>query len=194
MNQTALSPDILSLEPVRPPKPVRVFDTSEMISLPSLTEAAGMKNVVSGKDGTRIFLIDSDTDLIISKPGMRLYGISRRNLPSEPRERAREVLRRLAYGFHDWAAREIVGRYHRDLKAESHREREAERIGPTERVLRVLRKENGATVGRLARATGLAQSNVTRAIRLLEKRAQIRCVQQGRNVLVYLDRAPDLIS
>lgn len=150
-----------------------------------------MKNVVSGKDGTRIHLIDGDKDLIVCKPGMRLYGISKQNLSAEPRERAREILRRLAYGFHDWAAREIVGRYHRDLKAEAQTKREADRIGPTERVLRVLRKENGATVGRLSRATGLAQSNVTRAVRLLESRAQVICVQQGRNVLVYMDGHPD---
>lgn len=153
-----------------------------------------MRNVVSGKDGTRIFLIDSDVDQIISKPGMRLYGISRRRLPSEPRERAREILRRLAYGFHDWAAREIVGRYHRDLKAETQTKRQTDGIGPTERVLRVLRKENGATVGRLARATGLAQSNVTRAVRLLQKMGQVKSVQQGRNVLVYLDGSPDLME
>lgn len=153
-----------------------------------------MRNVVSGKDGTRIFLIDSDVDKIISKPGMRLYGISRRRLPSEPRERAREILRRLAYGFHDWAAREIVGRYHRDLKAETQTKRQTDGIGPTERVLRVLRKENGATVGRLARATGLAQSNVTRAVRLLQKMGQVKSVQQGRNVLVYLDGSPDLME
>lgn len=191
MNQTTLSPEILSLDPVRPPRPVRAFDTSELISLSCLAEAAGMRNVVSGKDGTRIHLINGDRDLIVSKLGMRLYGISKKNLSAEPRERAREILRRLAYGFHDWAAREIVGRYHRDLKTEAQTKREADRIGPTERVLRVLKKENGATVGRLSRATGLAQSNVTRAVRLLESRAQVICVQQGRNVLVYLGGPPD---
>jgi DNA-binding transcriptional ArsR family regulator len=186
MNHTALNPDILSLEPVRAPRPVRAFDTSDPVAISRVAETAGMRNVVSGNDGTRIFLIDSDRDQVISKPGMRLLGVSKRGLPDDPCERAREILRRLAYGFHDWAAREIVGRYHRDLKREIQERAEKNRSSPAERVLKILRKENGATIGRLARATGLAQSNVTRTVRLLEKRTQIRCVQHGRNVLVYL--------
>ena len=168
-----------------------MFDTSEPVALSRIAEEAGMRNVVSGKDGTRVFLIDSDRDQVISKLGMRYLGVSKRGLPEDPRDRAREVLRRLAYGFHDWAAREIVGRYHRDLKREVQERAEKDRSGPVERVLRVLKKENGATIGRLARATGLAQSNVTRTVRLLEKRSMIRCVQHGRNVLVYLTDRPE---
>lgn len=168
-----------------------MFDTSEPVALSRIAEEAGMRNVVSGRDGTRVFLIDSDRDQVISKLGMRFLGVSKRGLPEDPRDRAREVLRRLAYGFHDWAAREIVGRYHRDLKREVQERGEKDRSGPAERVLRVLKKENGATIGRLARATGLAQSNVTRTVRLLEKRSLIRCVQHGRNVLVYLADRPE---
>lgn len=185
MKQAPLSPEILSLDPVRPPKPVRSFDLSRPVNLSEIVSAAGMRNVVSGSDGTSTFLVDGDRDLIMTRPGQRLYGVCVRGLPENERDRAREILRRLAYGFHDWAAREIVSRHHRDVKRGGPDRAQPERVSPVDRVLRILRKENGATIGRISRATGLAQSNVTRTVRLLEKKGLAYVTQVGRNVLVY---------
>jgi hypothetical protein len=40
--------------------------------------------------------------------GGAIYCLAGTTLPAEPKARARELLRRLAYGFNDYAAREVV--------------------------------------------------------------------------------------
>jgi len=53
---------------------------------------------------------------MVSQNGYNAYGIARERVPEDPDEQARKILRRLAYGFHDWVARKIADRYHHDLK------------------------------------------------------------------------------
>ncbi|QFT99996.1 hypothetical protein FIU85_21930 (plasmid) [Roseovarius sp. THAF8] len=90
----------------------------EEIDFANTVEAAGMRNVVTGNIGVRYTIIPGERDLFERGEGCRILGIGDDNLPTDPRDRACEVIRRLAYGFHDYAAREVAGRYHRDLKRE----------------------------------------------------------------------------
>ena len=90
----------------------------EAINFAELVQAAGMRNVVTGNIGVTYTIIPGKRDLFERGEGYRIFGVGEGNLPNEPRDRAREIIGRLAYGFHDYAAREIAGRYHRDLKRE----------------------------------------------------------------------------
>jgi hypothetical protein len=116
---TSIHPDILSLDPIPMPKPVLKAPEGETLDLEEVTRLAGMKYVVSNPGGFSIRLVPGNRDLIERRPGFRVYAIGRDGIPEDPRAGSREILRRLAYAFHDWAAREIVARYHRDLKRDA---------------------------------------------------------------------------
>jgi len=75
-----------------------------------------MKNVVTLMFKPDIRICEGAIDYKVPAPGRTIYCIGENNLPSDRFNRAREILRRLAYGFHNYAAREVVARFHRDLK------------------------------------------------------------------------------
>lgn len=144
--------------------------------------------VVSGETGIEIRSIEGDRDIKVPSPGQSILCLAISHLNLSEAEFAREALRRLAYGFHDWSAREIVGRYHRDLK------RNAKPITSTSpkgsgaamaRIFEVLQVEPGVTIGRISRATGIAQSNVSRGIAALEKRGVIVLIRDGRETRCF---------
>lgn len=80
---------------------------------------AGMPDVVSTHSPPTVRIHDGDTDFKVPRAGGAIYCIAGATLPVDPQPRAREIMRRLAYGYLDWAAREIVARYHRDLRRAS---------------------------------------------------------------------------
>lgn len=154
--------DVLDLSPVRSPalrhKPAGVQE-----DFVQLVADAGFRNVVSTHVWPDVRIHGGNDDFKVVSPGQIIYCIAGRDLPANPTARATEIMRRLAYGFHDWAAREIVGRYHRDLKRPSVQV-PAKTIPASVRIRRFLRSNPAATVGQIAAATGIAQPNVSRTI------------------------------
>ncbi|MFX4299973.1 MarR family transcriptional regulator [Pseudosulfitobacter pseudonitzschiae] len=174
--------EILSLDPVPSPKPVMIMVEGEDIEFKVIVENSGMKNVVTTQDGFKIRIIPGDRDLLERGIGYRLYGIASDFLPKNEMDRCREILRRLSYGFHDWAAREVTSRYHRDLK----RDRSVKpRKAPVEMISNLLSMENGATVTRISAATGIAQSNVSRVLKSMMRQGLIRIEKHGRESHIY---------
>lgn len=55
-----------------------------------------------------------DFDVVVADAGVKNV-VTGRALPSDRQARACEILRRIAYGFHEYASREIVGRARRDI-------------------------------------------------------------------------------
>ncbi|MCY4152034.1 MAG: hypothetical protein OXE94_07340 [Aestuariivita sp.] len=113
---TGIHPDILDLAPILPPRRVDHLPEGDILDLEDITRQARMLFVVTPMNNTEIRRIAGNRDLLVTDQGYKGYGIARDRLPEDSYERAREIIRRLAYGFHDWAAREIAARYHRDLK------------------------------------------------------------------------------
>ncbi|WP_157667326.1 hypothetical protein [Roseovarius mucosus] len=113
-----IHPDILNLDPVDPPAGVEKMPSGEILDLEEITKAAGMKWIITGTFGVTYLIIPGSRDLVERGEGYRIFGISEENLPQDSKGRSREIIRRLAYGFHDYAAREVAARYHRDLKRE----------------------------------------------------------------------------
>lgn len=58
--------------------------------------------------------------VVPGEPWRAIYGLGADALPADPADRAREILDRLAYQFHDWAGREIVAAERRFRRWESH--------------------------------------------------------------------------
>jgi len=110
-----LHPDILDLSPIDPPRHEKE-PQGRQVAFNDVVSAAGMLNVVTLPTPPDIRLHDGTGDFLVPRLGCPVYCISEAELPTGSRERSREIMRRLAYGFFDYAAREIVARYHRDLK------------------------------------------------------------------------------
>lgn len=184
----ALDSEILDISPIFPPKVRKTAPEGRKISLADVCVEAGMKYVVSNNTGDEIRIISGQEDIRVPSPGKSIFCIAVDESLSQ-KAFAREVMRRLAYGFHDWAAREIVGRYHRDLKRQSTPEHVSPQKGAgvaMTKILEIVSAESGATIGRISRATGIAQSNVSRAISALEKRGLVYAVKDGRSSRIHL--------
>ncbi len=124
-----------------------------------LCRDAGFAKVVTIGAEPEVRLHDEADDWIVALPGRRGYLMARRKLPAAKRERARAILDRLAYGAHDWAAREIVladRRRQRDDRIVEGQEDERRRrlAAETLPLRRVLRREPGAGDERIAEALG----------------------------------------
>ena len=132
----------------------------------ALCREAGMRNVTSMGYPPEIRLHDEPDDWIVALPGRRCYLLARGRLPADPGERAAAILKRLAYGAQEWAAREGVRaarRHRRDAAApaEDVGERERRRIlAETLPMRRLLRRDPGATDAALAAALGVAVDEV----------------------------------
>jgi len=105
----------LSLDPVPPPD-YRGEPAGVPVSFPDLVARAHMRNVVTMSVLPDIRIHDGDRDFIVPSPGHRIYCIGSKNLPDDDKAWAREILRRLAYGCFEYASREIVARYARDVQ------------------------------------------------------------------------------
>lgn len=154
---------ILDLSPVQPPR-LGTCPAGNKEDFVQLISVGGLPNVVSTNSWPDVRVHGGAFDFKVVKPGQVIYCIAGSKLPTDRTARAREIVRRLAYGFHDWAAREIVGRYHRDLQRSIKASAERSTIPAAVRIRRFLRKNPGATVGQIAEATGVAQPNVSRTM------------------------------
>jgi DNA-binding transcriptional ArsR family regulator len=198
-----ISPDILDLSPVAPPlygKEPR----GRRIAFGDVVRAAGMRNVVTLPNLPDIRIHEGDHDFRVPRISAAVYCLSEAGLPLDNRARSREILRRLAYGFFDYAARETVARYHRDLKRStaapaSSAEEEARlaRRALSEaalRIKRVLREHDSASIGDLAAMTGMAQPNVSRIVAIMAKSGAISVAREGRRVVCRLADPPEISS
>lgn len=193
MGQKIMLPKTLDTAPLPAPT-VRSQPEGRPVSFEALVRSAGMRNVVTVPRLPDIRIHGGNNDFKVPRPGATTFCIGGSTLPSNARERAREVLRRLAYEFGEYAAREIVSRYHRDLKAEAgatvldEEARVARRLltPTTMKIRRALRQVSEANVSDLAEATGLAQPNVSRAIADLVQHGIVSTRKVGRSVLCSL--------
>lgn len=192
-----IDPRILNPDPVSPPilksEPAgRPFDFFKIV------EDAGMRNVVSTSSPPDIRIHAGETDFKVPRPGRVVYCLAGPNLPLDRQGRAREVLRRLAYGYHDWAAREVVGRYHRDIKRRQAATASVSgkpKFPASVRIRRYLRSNPGASVGEVAASTGIAQPNVSRTLIQWQNEGSIRTKRDGRTVRCYLvEEAPEVLA
>lgn len=143
---------------------------------------AGMTDVVSTHAPPSITVHAGERDLRVPIPGRNIYCIAGATLPVDATARAREIMRRLAYGFLDWGARETVSRYHRDLKRPISRPREAAPGGlpVIVKVRRLIRGNPGINVSEIARLSGVAQPNVSRALAALQEDGSVEVRKIGR--------------
>lgn len=189
-----MHPDILDLAPVPPPAYAREA-LGRAVAFDDVVRAAGMRNVVTLSNPLDIRIHGGLEDLRVPRIGGAIYCLSGPRLPFEPRAKAREVLRRLAYGFFDYAAREVVARYHRDLKRASFspsEEDEGNRLArralseASLRIKRALRETGSASIGELSTMTGMAQPNVSRTVALMADGGVVVTAKEGRKVVCRL--------
>jgi len=90
------------------PKPM-----GRAVSLAELCRAAGVPMVVSSATPPNIRLHDETNDFKAVSPGVVFYCLGTPGLPDDPQGRALLILQKLAYQFHDWAAREVLSAYNR---------------------------------------------------------------------------------
>jgi hypothetical protein len=105
--------DLFGIEAVR----VRPDPEAEPIDWAETVRMAGLRNVVSSPS-PQARVHSGEFDFHVPSSGLRIMCIAAKNWPEDPEERACEIIRRLAYGFHDWASREVVARHNRDAKRE----------------------------------------------------------------------------
>lgn len=176
----------LDLSPVRTPL-IKAEPIGHPVDFFQIVAAAGMRNVISTNNPPVIRIHDGAFDFKAVRPGQVVYCLAADNLPAGPRERSREILRRLAYGFHDWAARETVGRYHRDLKRGVAEHSATFSDGKASlKIVRYLRANPGATVGEITAATGVAQPNVSRTLSQWQEIGKVNIERHGRIARCYL--------
>ena len=98
--------------------PIRVQDSPEGLPLDfiSTAKAAGIFWLHSHSRRPEIRLHNGRHDFYVPAPDGRVMCISTRGLPDDGEERARAIMERLAYGFLDPAARELVARHNREVK------------------------------------------------------------------------------
>jgi len=192
-----MSPESMDTSPIRPPVVGRTPE-GKAIPFDLLVREAGMSNVVTLPSMPDVRLHAGTRDFYVPSPSGRIYCVSGISLPSDPANRAREVLRRLAYGFNEYASREIVGRHHRDLARRvakgtlSDEEAKSARMALKKSALRIrraLEAHGNATVGELSTLTGIAQPNVSRAVAELVETGLVDVTKSGRSVVCSL-KAP----
>lgn len=108
----------LDISPISQPR-VRKQIKGKKVDFFDIVRQADMKNVVTTHKNIRIYLHDEKEDFKVPFPGYTVYCLSKYLLPLDEPMKSREIMRKLAYAYHDWAAREIVARYHRDVRRES---------------------------------------------------------------------------
>lgn len=185
--------EFLNTAPLPAPS-VRLQPEGKKVSFDTLVSAADMRNVLTLPNPPDVRIHAGATDFKAPRPGATAYCIAGSTLPASPRERAREILRRLAYEFGEYASREVVARYHRDIKSSARpivsddQVRTARRLlSPAAmRIRRALREVSEANISDLAETTGMAQPNVSRAISEMVRSGVVLRRKVGRAVLCSL--------
>lgn len=110
-----IHPEALSIEPIDPPL-LFAEAAGETVDFDEVVSAAEMLNVRTSEFQPDVRIHDGEHDFVVRTPGNIINCIAGCNLPEGKKARAREIIRRLAYGFHDISAREVAKRFHQDLK------------------------------------------------------------------------------
>lgn len=183
------------MSPVPPPA-VKREPVGRQIDFDQIVRDAGMRNVVTTPHPLSLLVHGGSRDFRVPAPGGAAYCVAGTTLPAERYNRAREILRRLAYGFNDYGAREVVARYHRDLKravvpSEPQTKdeiRNAKRAlsDSALRIKEALRERRSASIGELASITGMAQPNVSRTIAALIEAGVVVVTKDSRRVICRL--------
>jgi DNA-binding transcriptional ArsR family regulator len=185
LEATIFAPPVIRPEPVGTP-----------VTLDELCRDAGIKmRVTVGEDGgSPVFIQRSGMNIkAVARGGARpLICVDVSGYPEDRAKRARRVLECMAYGFRDWAARELlrqdgnIRRLERSVAerlADPDAQAALRRKAATPRNLEVLESirafpEHGATFH--AQRLGMALPNVSRAIRMLERAGWVEIVHAGR--------------
>lgn len=182
-------PGTLDPSPVPPPRVART-PQGRRLDFAAIVAEAGMPDVVSTHSPPMIRVHGGEHDFKVPRAGGATYCIGGATLPVDRTARAREIMRRLAYGFLDWAARETVARYHRDLRRSatpSHPDSGGPRELPVSvRIRRLIRNSPGLSVGAIAARTGLAQPNVSRALGIMAGKGEVVVERRGRDTAWYV--------
>lgn len=107
--------EVLNISPIDPPR-LCVEPKGIKIDFKQVVADAEMQNVATAYNSPDVRIHDADFDFKVVQPGVIINCISVSFLPTEKKARAREIIRRLAYSFHDFSAREVAANYHRELK------------------------------------------------------------------------------
>lgn len=178
--------ELLDISPVEPPR-LGNKPAGNQEDFLQLLSASKLPNVVSTNSWPDVRVHGGAFDFKVVRPGQVIYCVAGSKLPTDKTARAREIVRRLAYGFHDWTAREIVARYHRDIKrSKAEVPTVSTTIPASVRIRRFLRNNPGATVGQIAQATGVAQPNVSRTISEWVEQGVLSTYRSGRETRCLL--------
>ena len=152
-----------------PPPALRAHATGVTVPFDALCVAAGVRRVVSGR-WPDVRVHGEALDFKAVTCGRVVCCLGRPLLPSDPGQRARVMLDKLAYQFHDWAAREVMAAARRCRQREAPERAALLRrvLAPTPvRVLLWLRHAHCARTVDLAAALQLPQPHVSRALKVL---------------------------
>jgi DNA-binding transcriptional ArsR family regulator len=178
-----------------PPSEVRCVPSGEQVDFGALCRKAGMKCIVSANNLPDVRIHSGSVDFKAVAPGKAIFCLSTSLLSGNIQEKARQILFKLAYQFHDWAAREVVAAYRRDEKRRipENAEKLRNALAPTPLKIFLHVRENGRDrVGNLASDLGIAQPHVSRAIRTLEEAGMVVSEQVGREVFVRPISKPEI--
>lgn len=180
---------VLDVAPVPPPRIARSA-VGKVVSFASVVADARMPDVVSTHSPPQIRIHAGEGDLRVPRAGSPIYCIGGATLPMEREARAKEIMRRLAYGFLDWAARETVGRYHRDLKRANQPVKARKDMPVSVQVRRLVRASPGISVSEISTRTGIAQPNVSRALAALAEKGEVIVRRTGRDSAWFISDTP----
>jgi DNA-binding transcriptional ArsR family regulator len=177
-----------------PPPQIKSVPAGEPAPFDALCKKAGMRMVVSAKRLPDVRIHGGAFDFKAVAPGKVAYCIGLPLLGGTINSMAREIILKLAYQFHDWAAREVVAADKRALMRAipETAERARKALAPTPMKLLLRLHDLGtARIGDLATELNLAQPHVSRAIRTLEDAGLVISEKTGRDVAVRLSRMPN---
>lgn len=174
-----------------PPPQLRPRPAGVPVPFEALCRKAGMRVIVSTSAPPDVRVHGEAVDFKAVAPGRVAYCLGLPLLSGDARAKARAILHKLAYQFHDWAAREVVAFDRREALRRMPEKLDALRgaMAPTPaRVLAHLRRSGRLNIGQIAEDLKLAQPHVSRAVRTLAAAGLVRDRKLGREVMVELQR------
>jgi DNA-binding MarR family transcriptional regulator len=171
-----------------PPPEIRSRPSGEPVAFDLICLKAEMRLVVSTSTPPDVRVHRESVDFKAVAPGRIAYCLGLPLLTGDPRQKSRLIIAKLAYQFHDWAAREVMAADRRELirQVPETAERLRKALSPVPLKVLLHLCENGqARVGDLAGDLILAQPHVSRAVQTLLDARMVECRRTGRYITVF---------